>query len=195
MTKEESMKLGADIHGGWAIPQNQNVIMTKENDKLSTLRRLLDDEVGDDGTAIVYFNTGRVAERVARNLADDGREAVTAVHGRIRRDERYANAEGFRSKRYRVLLANDVATNVGDLEADHIVNYDMPAFIEVYTHRIARARVAATTFLTMHDTEVFYDLKQMLTRSNCPVPPELERHEASKVEYNSTFEYGFVPHP
>jgi ATP-dependent RNA helicase DDX23/PRP28 len=40
----------------------------------------------------------------------------------------------------------------------------------------------ATTFLTLFDSDVFYDLKQMLVQSNSPVPPELARHEASKFK-------------
>lgn len=67
----------------------------------------------------------------------------------------------------------------------HVINYDMPDNIEAYTHRIGRTGRAgksgvATTFLTLHDTVVFYDLKQMLIQSNSRVPPELARHEASK---------------
>jgi hypothetical protein len=38
----------------------------------------------------------------------------------------------------------------------------------------------ATTFLTMSDTGVFYDLKNFLTNNNQSIPPELVRHEASK---------------
>lgn len=46
-----------------------------------------------------------------------------------------------------------------------VINYDMPNSIENYTHRIGRTGRAgrkgiAVTFLTMSDTEVFYDLKK-----------------------------------
>ena len=46
-----------------------------------------------------------------------------------------------------------------------VVNYDMHNSIENYTHRIGRTGRAgrkgiAVTFLTMGDTEVFYDLKK-----------------------------------
>ena len=69
----------------------------------------------------------------------------------------------------------------------HVINYDMPGNIEMYTHRIGRTGRAgktgvATTFLTLHDSDVFYDLKQMLIQNNSPVPPELARHEASKFK-------------
>jgi hypothetical protein len=45
--------------------------------------------------------------------------------------------------------------------------------------------------LTLEDTDIFYDLNQMLVQSKSPVPPELARHEASK------FKPGSVPsrHP
>ena len=49
----------------------------------------------------------------------------------------------------------------------HVINYDMPMLIDMYTHCIRRTRRAekvevATTFLTLTNIEVFYDLKQML---------------------------------
>jgi ATP-dependent RNA helicase DDX23/PRP28 len=38
----------------------------------------------------------------------------------------------------------------------------------------------AITFLTGHDSEVFYDLKRLLEESKAAVPPELARSEAAK---------------
>lgn len=96
--------------------------------------------------------------------------------------------EGFRTKRYNVLVATDVAGRGIDIpDVAHVINYDMPGNIEMYTHRIGRTGRAgktgvATTFLTLQDSDVFYDLKQMLIQSNSPVPPELARHEASKFK-------------
>ncbi|KAL0421327.1 UNVERIFIED_CONTAM: DEAD-box ATP-dependent RNA helicase 21 [Sesamum latifolium] len=145
----------------------QHVIMSKENDKMDRLKRLLD-ELGDK-TAIVFVNTKKVADNVAKTL-----------------DKRVIG-----TKRYNVLVATDVAGRGIDIpDVAHVINYDMPGNIEAYTHRIGRTGRAgktgvATTFLTLHDTEVFYDLKQMLIQSNSPVPPELARHEASKFKPGS----------
>lgn len=52
-------------------------------------------------------------------------------------------------------------------------------------HRIGRTGRAgrkgtAITFLTGHDSEVFYDLKKLLEESKAAVPPELARSEAAK---------------
>jgi ATP-dependent RNA helicase DDX23/PRP28 len=40
----------------------------------------------------------------------------------------------------------------------------------------------ATSFLTNEDTEIMYDLKEMLTRTGNIVPAELAAHESSKVK-------------
>ncbi|CAA3006038.1 DEAD-box ATP-dependent RNA helicase 21-like [Olea europaea var. sylvestris] len=166
----------------------QHVIMMKENDKPGRLRKLLDD-LGDK-TAIVFVNTKKVADTVAKNLDKDGYR-VTTLHGGKSQEQREISLEGFRTKRYNVLVATDVAGRGIDIpDVAHVLNYNMPGSIEAYTHRIGRTGRAgktgvATTFLTLHDTDVFYDLKQMLIQSNSPVPPELARHEASKFKPGS----------
>ncbi|KAK6118193.1 hypothetical protein DH2020_048094 [Rehmannia glutinosa] len=166
----------------------QHVIMMRENDKMDRLKRLLDD-LGDK-TAIVFFNTKKVADGVAKTLDKEG-YTVTTLHSGKSQEQRQISLEGFRTKRYNVLVATDVAGRGIDIpDVAHVINHDMPNSIEAYTHRIGRTGRAgktgvATTFLTMHDTEVFYDLKQMLIQSNSPVPPELARHEASKFKPGS----------
>lgn len=163
----------------------QHVMMMKENDKIGRLKILLD-ELGDK-TAIVFVNTKKVADNVSKTLDREGYR-VTTLHGGKSQEQREISLEGFRTKRYNVLVATDVAGRGIDIpDVAHVINYNMPGNIEGYTHRIGRTGRAgktgvATTFLTLHDTEVFYDLKQMLIQSNSPVPPELARHEASKFK-------------
>ncbi|GAB2277412.1 Envelope glycoprotein gp160 [Dionaea muscipula] len=164
---------------------SQHVIMMKESEKMPRLQKLLD-EMGDK-TAIVFVNTKKSADSLAKSL-DKAGYRVTTLHGGKSQDQREVSLDGFRTKRYNVLVATDVAGRGIDIpDVAHVINYDMPGNIEMYTHRIGRTGRAgksgvATTFLTFHDTEVFYDLKQMLLQSNSPVPPELARHEASKFK-------------
>ncbi|KAK9052653.1 hypothetical protein SSX86_029283 [Deinandra increscens subsp. villosa] len=166
----------------------QHVIMVKESEKMPRLQKLLNDLV--DKTAIVFINTKKAADHVSKTLEKAGYR-VTTLHGGKSQDQREVSLEGFRTKRFNVLVATDVAGRGIDIpDVAHVINYDMPGNIEMYTHRIGRTGRAgktgtATTFLTLHDTEVFYDLKQMLTQSNSPVPPELARHEASKFKPGS----------
>uniref|UniRef100_A0A2P2KGL2 DEAD-box ATP-dependent RNA helicase 21 n=1 Tax=Rhizophora mucronata TaxID=61149 RepID=A0A2P2KGL2_RHIMU len=164
---------------------SQHVMMLKESEKFSKLQRLLDD-LGDK-TAITFVNTKKNADTVAKNL-DKAGYRVTTLHGGKSQEQREISLEGFRTKRYNVLVATDVAGRGIDIpDVAHVINYDMPGNIEMYTHRIGRTGRAgktgvATTFLTLQDSDVFYDLKQMLIQSNSPVPPELAKHEASKFK-------------
>ncbi|BBH08883.1 P-loop containing nucleoside triphosphate hydrolases superfamily protein [Prunus dulcis] len=162
--------------------------MSKESEKFERLKRLLD-ELGDK-TAIVFVNTKKNADYVAKSLDKNGYR-VTTLHGGKSQEQREISLDGFRAKKYNVLVATDVAGRGIDIpDVAYVINYDMPGNIEQYTHRIGRTGRAgktgvATTFLTMHDTEVFYDLKQMLIQSNSHVPPELAKHEASKFKPGS----------
>lgn len=163
----------------------QHVIMLKESEKMFRLQKLLGD-LGDK-TAIVFCNTKKTVDMRAKDLDRLGYR-VTTVHGGKSQEQREISLEGFRNRRFNVLVATDVLGRGIDIpDVAHVINYDMPTSIDMYTHRIGRTGRAgktgeATTFLTLGDTEVFYDLKQMLTQSNSPVPPELARHEASKFK-------------
>ncbi|KAJ7540411.1 hypothetical protein O6H91_10G013600 [Diphasiastrum complanatum] len=163
----------------------QHVLMLKEAEKLDRLQRVLND-MGEK-TAIIFVNTKKSADALSRQLDKVGYR-VTTLHGGKTQEQREISLEGFRNKRYNCLVATDVAGRGIDIpDVAHVINYDMPNNIEMYTHRIGRTGRAgktgvATTFLTLHDTEVFFDLKQMLIQNNSPVPPELARHEASKFK-------------
>ncbi|KAG1334732.1 DEAD-box ATP-dependent RNA helicase 21-like [Cocos nucifera] len=163
----------------------QHVIMLKESQKMPRLQRLLSD-LGDK-TALVFCNTKRTVDARAKDLDKLGYR-VTIVHGGKSQEQREISLEGFRNRRFNVLVATDVLGRGIDIpDVAHVINYDMPTHIDMYTHRIGRTGRAgktgvATTFLTPEDSEVFYDLKQMLIQSNSPVPPELARHEASKFK-------------
>ena len=65
--------------------------------------------------------------------------------------------------------------------------WGVPKSIQDYTHRIGRTgragkRGLAVSLLTMEDTDIMYDLKQMLTSTNSIVPRELEHAEAARVK-------------
>ncbi|XVF29244.1 hypothetical protein REPUB_Repub15cG0104400 [Reevesia pubescens] len=167
---------------------SQHVMMMKESEKFPRLQKLLND-LGDK-TAIVFVNTKKNADTISKNLDKAGYK-VTTLHGGRSQEQREISLEGFRAKRFNVLVATDVAGRGIDIpDVAHVINYDMPGNIEMYTHRIGRTGRAgktgvATTFLTFHDTDVFFDLKQMLVQSGSPVPPELAKHEASKFKPGS----------
>lgn len=167
----------------------QNVVMiSKESDKFERLTRLLDEVLRDRKTAIVFVNEQKSTDYLVKRLVKNEYHHVTSLYGSLPQPQRELRLEGFKNKRYNVIVATDVMGRGIDVpDVAHVINYEMPAKIETYTHRIGRTGRAgktgvATTFLTMQDTNVFYDLKQKLIQSNSHVPPELARHEASKFK-------------
>jgi len=98
----------------------------------------------DVESALVFTRTKRRTERLARQLAKSG-IAAAQIHGDCTQGRRVAALEGFRSGRYRVLVATDVAGRGIDVEGiSHVINYDMPDTVETYVHRAGRtARVEA----------------------------------------------------
>ncbi|MBA0812875.1 hypothetical protein Gohar_026804, partial [Gossypium harknessii] len=164
---------------------SQHVIIMKESEKFPRLQKLLDD-LGDK-TAIVFVNTKKNADAISKNLDKAGYKVTTLQGGRSQ-EQREISLDGFRAKRFNVLVATDVAGRGIDIpDVANVINYDMANSIEIYTHHIGRTERAGktglpTTFLTLHDTDVFFDLKQMLVQSGSPVPPELAKHEVSKFK-------------
>ena len=100
---------------------------------------------GEGGPILVFVRTKRGAEGLARRLAGRGIRAAALHADRTQRD-RTAAVEGFRSGRYRVLVATDIAARGLDIEGiTHVVNYDVPRSADAYVHRAGRTGRALAT--------------------------------------------------
>jgi len=95
--------------------------------------------------ALVFTRTKHRADRVARYLAQQGVK-VERIHGNRSQSQRTEALGGFKSGRYRVLVATDIAARGIDVTAlGHVINFDVPAAAEDYVHRVGRtARAEAT---------------------------------------------------
>jgi ATP-dependent RNA helicase RhlE len=119
-----------------------------------------------DGPVLVFVRTKSGAERLAKRLAASGLKAA-ALHADRTQAQRTQAVEGFRSGRYRVLVATDVAARGLDIDGiTHVVNYEVPSSRETYVHRVGRTgRAEATgTALTLVAPEELRAL-QALQRS------------------------------
>ncbi|KAL8159793.1 hypothetical protein V2J09_001330 [Rumex salicifolius] len=108
-----------------------------------------------------------------------GVEAV-AVHGGKDQEEREYAIASFKAGKKDVLVATDVASKGLDFpDIQHVVNYDMPAEIENYVHRIGRTGRCgktgiATTFINRNQSETtLLDLKHLLQEAKQRIPPVL----------------------
>ncbi|CAL5350756.1 unnamed protein product [Camellia sinensis] len=108
-----------------------------------------------------------------------GFEAV-AIHGGKDQEEREYAISSFKAGKKDVLVATDVALKGLDFpDIQHVINYNMPAEIEDYVHRIGRTGRCgktgiATTFINKNQSETtLLDLKHLLQEAKQRIPPVL----------------------
>src|SRR3954454_9407841 len=106
--------------------------------------------------ALVFTRTKHRANRLAKHLGDHGIK-VERIHGNRSQSQRTEALAGFKSGRYRVLVATDIAARGIDVTAlGHVVNFDVPLVPEDYIHRVgrtARAELTGAAFTLMAPEE------------------------------------------
>ncbi len=134
-------------------------------DKAALLVALLRrDEISD---ALVFTRTKHRADRLQKVLAREGIQAER-IHGNRSQGQRTQALAGFKSGRYRVLVATDIAARGIDVEAlGHVVNFDVPKVPADYIHRVGRtARAEATgvafTFVAPDEEADLRDIEKAL---------------------------------
>jgi ATP-dependent RNA helicase RhlE len=100
---------------------------------------------GEMNEALVFTRTKHRADRLQKFLVRSGIKAER-IHGNRSQSARTEALAGFKSGKYRVLVATDIAARGIDIEAlGHVVNFDVPMAAEDYIHRVGRtARAEAT---------------------------------------------------
>lgn len=89
-------------------------------------------------SCIIFTSTKIFADKIAQRLKDL-RHAVVALHSNRTQRERVEALEGFKSGKYEVLVATDIAARGLDIAGvSHVINYDVPQHPEDYVHRIGR---------------------------------------------------------
>jgi ATP-dependent RNA helicase RhlE len=91
-----------------------------------------------EGPVLIFMRTKIGADRLARKLASAGVKC-TALHADRSQDQRRIAVEGFKSGKYKVLVATDIAARGLDIDAIHtVINYEVPDSPEAYVHRVGR---------------------------------------------------------
>ena len=104
---------------------------------------------------------------MADQLASD-EHSVDAIHGDLRQRERDRVIHAFRNKRYRIMVATDVAARGLDIpHIEHVINYDLPQTPEDYIHRIGRTARAgmsgsAMSFVSPSEGNMWKEITRML---------------------------------
>jgi len=124
-------------------------------------------ETTETGPVLVFTRTKMRSKRVAQHLDQSGYKTA-ALHGNLSQSQRQKALDGFRSGRYKILVATDVAARGIDVrKVSHVINYDIPNTAEAYTHRIGRTGRAcetgdAYTFVTCDDKTLTRSIGKLL---------------------------------
>jgi ATP-dependent RNA helicase RhlE len=95
--------------------------------------------------ALIFTRTKHRANRLADFLVQRGIRAER-IHGNRSQSQRTAAMAGFKSGRFPVLVATDIAARGIDVDAlGHVVNFDVPLAPDDYIHRVGRTGRAEMT--------------------------------------------------
>jgi len=167
-----------------------------EHLKTPFLLRLLRDIESE--SVLVFTRTKHRAKRVTDKLLRDGFKA-TPLQGNMTQGRRQESLNGFKSGKYQILVATDIAARGVDVSSiSHVINYDIPDTADAYTHRVGRTGRAlrtgeAFTFVTNADkpaVRLFERVMGMKLKSrelegfdyNMPAPkkgPQAPRHNTA----------------
>jgi len=134
MTSPVEVEVGARNTGTKMVEHHYYLINARE--RYQTLQVLIN--LYPDIFGCIFCRTKIETQKVAERLLDDGFKAA-ALHGDLSQNQRDAVMQSFRKKKIQLLVATDVAARGIDVEdITHVINYQLPDEIEVYTHRSGR---------------------------------------------------------
>jgi len=183
----------------------QELYIVKKESKLKLLSKLL---AQYHGAVLLFSRTKHNAGKIVRSIRDMGYSAAE-MHSNRSLNQRREALDGFKSGRYKVLVATDIAARGIDVTGiELVINYDLPEDAENYVHRIGRTARAgqqgrAVSFATPDQKSDVRDIEKLI-RSTLPVsrhpefPPEefvesqgLIAPRAKSKQYQPPWKRGF----
>ena len=113
----------------------QELFVVDRSEKNALLAKLLDKYWG---SVLLFVRTKHNAKKIARSIREMPHSAAE-IHSNRSLAQRREALEGFKSGKYRVLVATDIAARGIDVTGiELVINYDLPDEDENYVHRIGR---------------------------------------------------------
>ncbi|MBR9682071.1 MAG: DEAD/DEAH box helicase [Candidatus Aenigmarchaeota archaeon] len=157
-----------------------------EGTKFSLLASLLRKDHA--GLIMVFCNTKRTVDFVARNLKEEGVNAE-AIHGGFTQSKRNTVIGQFHAKKLKVMVCTDVAARGLDIKGvSHVYNYDLPRESKQYVHRIGRTARAGEKGMAINmlskDQHAFF--RAVMRDNDVDIvkkpTPQVEKIKTKKVE-------------
>jgi len=142
----------------------------------------------DFDSVLVFSRTKHGADKIARRLKA-ANHSVAVLHANRSQNQRIEALAGFKSGKYEVMVATDIAARGIDVAGvSHVINYDVPEKPEDYVHRIGRTGRA----------QAVGDAFTLVTPENEKDVRDIERFIGAKIPQLKLegFEYGaYEPRP
>ena len=145
----------------------QELFIVKKEHKTQLLGKLLGQY---HGAVLLFSRTKHNARKLARVIRDMGYSAAE-IHSNRSLVQRREALEGFKTGKYKVLVATDIAARGIDVTGIELVlNYDLPEDAENYVHRIGRTARAghkghAISFATPDQSGDVRDIEKIIKAS------------------------------
>jgi ATP-dependent RNA helicase RhlE len=169
----------------------QELFIVRKDMKLKLLGKLIQKY---HGAILLFSRTKHNAKKITRSLKEMGHRAAE-IHSDRSLSQRREALEGFKSGRYKVLVATDIAARGIDVTGiELVVNFDLPEDAENYVHRIGRTARAghkghAVSFATPDQSRDVKDIEKLI-RASLPIA----RHPDIPAEQFSAFSKPPVRH-
>ncbi len=143
----------------------QVVYSVDQNRKADLLKNIM--AKTDMSSALIFTRTKYRAQSLANQLQKAGYTA-TSLQGNLSQQQRQRALNGFKRGEFKVLVATDIAARGIDVSGiSHVINFDVPATVDVYTHRVGRTgRAACTgeafTFASREDRKIISQIERTL---------------------------------
>ncbi len=166
MKNFEEITVGTKNSGAENVEHIYYVSQAKQ--RYLVLKRIVD--LNPDIYGIVFCRTRQETKEVADHLMHDGYNA-DALHGDLSQAQRDTVMQKFRIRNIQLLVATDVAARGLDVsDLTHVINYNLPDDVEIYTHRsgrTGRANKKGVSVSIIHSKEKFKikDIERMLKKT------------------------------
>jgi len=153
----------------------QELFIVKKESKSQLLKKLL---AQYHGSVLLFSRTKHNARKIAKSIRDMGHSS-SEIHSNRSLSQRREALEGFKSGKYRVLVATDIASRGIDVTGiELVINYDLPEDAENYVHRIGRTARAghkghAVSFATPDQSADVRDIEKLI-KATLPVSKHAE---------------------
>jgi ATP-dependent RNA helicase RhlE len=190
------MKLPVNVEiapsGTAAEKVTHELFVVKKDSKSQLLSKLL---MQYHGPILLFSRTKNNARKITRSVRNMGHSAAE-IHSDRSLSQRREALGGFKSGKYKVLVATDIAARGIDVTGiELVINYDLPDDTENYVHRIGRTGRAgnkghAISFATPDQRSDVLDIEKLI-RASLPISkyPEISQEQFIQSSHQSADKY------